>query len=42
MLIAIMGDTYAMVMESKEKYALLTQTGILSDYSALILEKNPV
>lgn len=40
MLIAIMGDTYAMVMESKEKYALLTQREILSDYSALILTKN--
>ena len=37
MLIAIMGDSYGKVMEAQDKYALLTQREILSDYTALIV-----
>ena len=36
MLIALMGDTYGKVMESKDTCALQTQRSIMNDYTALI------
>ena len=38
MLIALMGDTFAKVMEQKEQYGLQTKLLIMSDYSALVLD----
>ena len=40
MLIAIMGDSYAKVMESKEMYGLQTRIDIMVGYTALILDSD--
>lgn len=40
MLIALMGDTFAKVMEQKEQFGLQTKLNIMSDYTALVLDKN--
>ena len=39
MLIALMGDTFAKVMEQKEQFGLQTKLQIMSDYTALVLDK---
>jgi len=39
MLIALMGDTFGRVIESKEQFGLQTKLEIMSDYSAVILNK---
>lgn len=39
MLIALMGDTFAKVMEQKEQFGLQTKLAIMSDYTALVLDK---
>lgn len=36
MLIAIMGDTFGRVIESKAQYGLQTKLGIMGDYTAVI------
>ena len=38
MLIALMGDTFAKVMEQKEQFGLQTKLQIMSDYTALVLD----
>ena len=40
MLIALMGDTFSKVIESKEQFGLMTKLDIMGDYSALILDQD--
>ena len=40
MLIAIMGDSYAKVMESSERYGLQTRIDIMVNYTAMILDED--
>lgn len=40
MLIAIMGDTFGRVIESKDRFSLQTKLEIMADYQSIIKEKN--
>jgi hypothetical protein len=40
MLIALMGDTFAKVMEQKEQFGLQTKLNIMSDYTEMVLDRS--